>query len=103
LYYDEGYKEKDADIEICFNVKKEINKDDIKCRILKGGKVISVIHEGPYDELGKAYKTIIDYKNETNVEFMGPCREIYVKGPGMIFKGNPKKYITEIQFIINKN
>tara|TARA_B100000575_G_scaffold17953_1_gene12467 strand:- start:884 stop:994 length:111 start_codon:yes stop_codon:yes gene_type:complete len=25
-------------------------------------------------------------------------REIYIKGPGMIFRGKPKKYITEIQF-----
>ena len=27
-----------------------------------------------------------------------PIREIYIKGPWMIFRGNPKKYITEIQF-----
>ena len=27
-----------------------------------------------------------------------PIREIYIKGPRMIFRGNPKKYITEIQF-----
>jgi hypothetical protein len=26
-----------------------------------------------------------------------PPREVYVKGPGMIFKGNPKNYLTEIQ------
>lgn len=26
-----------------------------------------------------------------------PTREIYVKGPGLIFKGNPKNYLTEIQ------
>lgn len=28
-----------------------------------------------------------------------PIREIYIKGPVMIFLGNPKKYITEIQFM----
>jgi hypothetical protein len=26
-----------------------------------------------------------------------PTREVYLKGPGMIFKGNPKNYLTEIQ------
>jgi hypothetical protein len=26
-----------------------------------------------------------------------PTREVYVKGPGLIFKGNPKNYLTEIQ------
>ena len=29
-----------------------------------------------------------------------PTREVYLKGPGMIFRGNPKKYVTEIQLPI---
>ena len=29
-----------------------------------------------------------------------PSREIYLKGPGMIFRGNPKKYVTEIQLLV---
>jgi hypothetical protein len=29
-----------------------------------------------------------------------PTREIYYKGPGMIFRGNPKNYLTEIQMLI---
>jgi effector-binding domain-containing protein len=32
---------------------------------------------------------------------VGPPREIYIKGPGMIFRGNPKKYLTEIQFPVS--
>jgi DNA-binding transcriptional MerR regulator len=27
-------------------------------------------------------------------------REIYHKGPGMIFRGNPKRYLTEIQMLV---
>ena len=26
-----------------------------------------------------------------------PTREVYLKGPGMLLKGNPEKYLTEIQ------
>ena len=26
-----------------------------------------------------------------------PSREVYLKGPGMILRGNPKNYLTEIQ------
>lgn len=26
-----------------------------------------------------------------------PTREVYGKGPGLIFNGNPKNYLTEIQ------
>jgi hypothetical protein len=29
-----------------------------------------------------------------------PMREIYVKGPGMILRGNPKNYLTEIQILV---
>jgi effector-binding domain-containing protein len=29
-----------------------------------------------------------------------PPREIYLKGPGMLFPGNPRKYLTEVQVIV---
>ena len=29
-------------------------------------------------------------------------REVYLKGPGMIFKGNPKNYLTEIQMLVRE-
>ena len=32
----------------------------------------------------------------------GPCRGIYIKGPGMIFRWNPRKYVTEVQIPVNK-
>ena len=31
-----------------------------------------------------------------------PTREIYLKGPGLFLKGNPKNYLTEIQFMIDE-
>ena len=31
---------------------------------------------------------------------MNPTREVYKKGPGLIFKGNPKDYLTEIQIVV---
>jgi effector-binding domain-containing protein len=99
LYYDEGYMEKDADIEACIPVKKEINKGKISSKILKGGTAHTILHQGPYDTVGEAYKKISDYANKHEIKLNAPCREIYLKGPGMIFRGNPKKYLTEIQFI----
>jgi len=29
-----------------------------------------------------------------------PLMEIYHKGPGMLFKGNPDKYLTELQISV---
>jgi len=102
MYWDKGYVEGDADIEICLPVKKVINKDNISSRILKGGRTLSVIHKGPYGSQGPAYKAIVDYMDQHNLKCAQPPREIYIKGPGMIFAGNPKKYITEIQMLVEE-
>ena len=42
----------------------------------------------------------MNYCKEKDIKYKLPTREIYKKGPGMIFKGNPKKYITEIQVFV---
>ncbi len=96
-YYDEDYKE-DADIEACIPVKQLLSLTDTKvtCRKLPSCRVISTIHEGSYDKLGQAYKAVIDYAAKNQLTLKTPSREIYHKGPGMIFKGNPHKYVTEI-------
>jgi len=99
LYHDGEYKE-DATIEVCLPVKKEIVKKDITNKMLEGGKAITIEHVGPYENLGSSYKAITDYANENNIRTKLPTREHYVKGPGMLLKGNPKKYRTEIQFMV---
>ena len=103
MYYDEGFKEEDADIETCFPVRedKEIKAPaDVSIRALPGGKFVSIVHKGPYDQLGRSYEKISLYLKQKNYRVVGPPREIYIKGPGMIFTGNPKNYLTEIQFPI---
>ena len=100
LYYDSEFKEDDADIEICLPVKKEVYKDNIHSRVLPGGKAVSVIYKGSYENIGAAYKSVIDYINSHDLKTLLPSREIYLKGPGMIFKGNPNIYLTEIQVFI---
>ncbi|UCH65424.1 MAG: GyrI-like domain-containing protein [Ignavibacterium sp.] len=100
LYYDGEYKEKDADFEPCFPVRKGSNTDNISVRELPGDKCVSLIHKGPYDNLTESYKKIYAYTNEKGYKLKLPTREVYLKGPGMIFKGNPNNYITEIQFML---
>jgi len=100
LYYDGEYKESDADFEPCFPIKNGTDTKEISVRELKGGKCVSLIHKGEYENLSKSYKKIISYINENELKTLLPTREVYLKGPGMIFKGNPKNYLTEIQFMI---
>lgn len=102
LYYDTDYKEEDADIEACVSVKAPVENDGIKSRVLKGGQAITIVHKGPYDTLGDSYKQLIDYAIRTGLKTIIPSREIYLKGPGMILPRSPKKYITEIQMLVNR-
>lgn len=102
LYYDCEYKEEDADFETCMPVRKGTDQDGISVRELKGGKAITLIHKGPYDTLSDSYRRIMAYMKEKNLKIKWPNREVYLKGPGMILKGNPKNYLTEIQLLIEE-
>lgn len=101
LYYDGEYKEENADFEACFPVRKGKDTEGISVRELRGGKAVSLIHKGPYDTLGESYKKLYAYINEKGYQTQLPTREVYLKGPGMIFKGNPKNYLTEIIILID--
>jgi len=100
LYYDAEYKEEDADIEVAFPVRKPIRAEKIDCRVLKGGRAVTLIHRGPYSEIGRSYKRLFDYLREKGLSPLTPGREVYLKGPGMLFAGNPRKYLTEIRVMV---
>lgn len=89
-------------MEVCLPVKKEIHNSDVEYKVLPAGRVISTIHLGPYDEVGRAYQRLIDYRSKHSLTKNDHTREIYIKGPGMIFRGNPRNYITEVQMPIDE-
>lgn len=95
LYYDEEYRE-DADVELCLPVKGMVQVPGISCRKLPGCRTIRTIHQGSYEELGYAYKALLDAAFERKLRPEAPSREIYTKGPGLIFRGNPSHYLTEL-------
>ncbi len=100
LYYDGEYKEEDADFESCFPVRKAVPAEGISIRELPGGRCLSLLHRGPYEELGRSYERLFGHLRGKGLKPLLPSREVYLKGPGMIFKGNPKKYLTEIQVLV---
>lgn len=100
LYYDHGYKEDGADIEVCLPIRTGVEIDGINCRKLAGGKAVTTIHKGPYETIGSSYKIIIDHLSENQHQYHLPQREVYLKGPGMILPRNPKNYVTEVQFLL---
>jgi DNA-binding transcriptional MerR regulator/effector-binding domain-containing protein len=97
LHYDSEYREDDANYEACFPIRQPKQVGGVEVRELAGGPCVALLHKGPYDELGRSYAKVFDYLKERGLEEELPTREVYLKGPGMIFKGNPKRYLTEIQ------
>lgn len=103
LCYDTEYREDDANFEPCMPIRKGESRDGISVRELPGGQAATLLHRGPYNELGRSYAKLLDYVKQRGWTIQSPTREVYLKGPGMIFKGNPKKYLTEIQMLVANN
>ncbi len=97
LYYDGEYRDDEANFEPCFPVRKEITGAGVTCHELPAARCLSLIHRGPYEQLGRSYAKVLQAADERKLKLVLPSREIYVKGPGMIFKGKPSNYLTEIQ------
>jgi len=100
LFYDEEYKEDNADFEVCLPVREGKEIEGIAVRSLEGGHCVSLIHKGPFEELGRSYGKIFNYLQEKKYHPLSPSREVYLKGPGMELPSNSANYLTEIQFMI---
>lgn len=97
LLYDDEYREEDADFEPCMPIRQAKTVDGIHVRELPAIRCATLLHKGPYDAVGPTYARIFRHLRANGLAPAAPCREVYIKGPGMIFKGNPKNYLTEIQ------
>jgi DNA-binding transcriptional MerR regulator/DNA gyrase inhibitor GyrI len=100
LFYDGEYRDEDANFEPCMPLRKPVAAEGISVRELPGGRCVSLMHRGPYAELSRTYARALRYVKEHGYQLQVPCREVYHQGPGMLFRGNPKKYLTEIQLLV---
>lgn len=99
LCWDSEYKDADASYEVAFPVRPCKAKSESQVYSLDGGSALTLMHAGPYDELYRSYQKLFIEASRRGWRYRLPTREIYHKGPGMIFRGNPQKYMTEIQII----
>ncbi|WOF16165.1 MerR family transcriptional regulator [Methanoplanus sp. FWC-SCC4] len=75
----------------------KIKNSSIRFKNLPAAKVLSVIHKGPYMNLGMAHKKIFDYCQENNLELSGLGRELYLNNP---HETSEEDLMTEIQYSI---
>lgn len=91
-----------GEIELCVPTLEVPSGNGIEVKEVPRIKAVCITHIGPYETLKYAYKAIDEYARNNNVCLEFPFREVYIKGPGMFFKGNPDKYITEILFPVKE-
>jgi DNA-binding transcriptional MerR regulator/effector-binding domain-containing protein len=74
LYYDEEYREEDADFEPCFPLRREFRAPGIEVRTLPEARCVSLLHKGPYDTLGRSYGKLLHYARDRNLRVTSPAR-----------------------------
>lgn len=100
LHYDCEYHDEGANFEVCMPIRKGESTAEISVRELPGGRCLSLVHHGRYEQMGPSYAKLIERVKRAGCQIVMPTREIYLKGPGMIFRGNPERYVTEIQMLV---
>jgi effector-binding domain-containing protein len=71
----------------------------VEIRKIPAQEVLSVIHKGPYREVGPAYATLFQYTKEKGYIPQGCPMEIYLNDPAKVAE---KELLTEIQLPIKK-
>lgn len=102
LFYDGEYREGDANFEPCMPVRKLLASNGITVHELPAVHCVTLLHYGPYNDLKRSYTKLLKYVGEQGYKMSLPTREVYIKGPGMIFRGNPTNYVTEIQIPVER-
>jgi effector-binding domain-containing protein len=73
-----AYSEEEADIEVGLPVEKPVaGEGSIKSNTIQGGRVASIVHIGPYEELGMVYPALATWIHDHGYEMAGPSREVF--------------------------
>lgn len=92
-----------GELDLCVPTEEIPSSRGIEVKEMPRFKAICITHIGSYETLNKAYEIIDQYALENKIDLDMPFREVFIKDPGMFFKGNPNKYITEVQFPIRED
>lgn len=99
VFYDDGYKDKDVDVEIRIAVEgKYSDTPTIKFKEIPSVKVASVTYNGGYEHITEVCIHIANWISEHGLEICGPDFSIYHVGFSQT--NDPTKFVTEICYPI---
>lgn len=68
--------------EVMINEKGQFLAANIELTKLEEGKVVQVMHIGPYGDVGEAYSKLTAFMQDEKLEPNGPFHEVYISDPG---------------------
>lgn len=99
VFYDQGYKENDVDVEIRTEVEGEYHDtENIKFKKIPAVQVASITFTGSYDHITDVSYSIAKWITEHHYEICGPDFSIY--HVGYFQTQNPEEFVTEICYPI---
>ena len=94
----DGIYRREADVRVRHSEAVEAfgtESDNIKFREVPETKVLSIYHQGAYENLGEAYAFIYKYAEDNGYKVAGLSRESYIDG--IWNKESVDEWLTEIQ------
>jgi effector-binding domain-containing protein len=89
--------------EVCMPVQAAVAAGGkVKVKKLPSCTVAAIRVKGPYSEIPAHYSELLAWLSAEGWEVTGPSREVYIKHPDAQGGGNPKEFVTEIQFPISE-
>lgn len=102
FFYDMEYKEENPNFSAVVELSRKIKSERFETKSFKKSRAVKVLYKGDYGGQGKAYIKLFNYCKKKGYKVKLPIIEHYIKGPGLIFKGNPNNYLTECIFLIEE-
>jgi len=75
---------------------------DVAVKELPAATVASVVVKGPYTEIPAHYTELLAWLDYSGWQVAGHPREVYIKHPAPDGSGDPKEFLTEIQFPVER-
>ncbi len=95
MFHDEGYKEKDVDVEIQTAVKGQYpNTENVVFKSVAETTVASATYKGSYDQITDVNLAVANWVRDNGYEFNGAMFCIYHVSPGQTQK--PEEWVTEV-------
>ena len=101
VFYDEGYKDSNVDVEIQAMVKGTYeNTENVVFKTVPAVEIASATYKGSYDQITEVNHAVANWVNDNGYEFNGAMFCIYHVSPAQT--QNPDELVTEVCYPVKK-